>query len=62
MEESIVHTRLSMSRFSVRSLRLSVRAGWHTAEALPDIIAIVRIRGYSLVTVGELLADLKKPN
>jgi peptidoglycan-N-acetylglucosamine deacetylase len=34
--------------------------GWHTAEALPDIIAILRRRGYKLVTVGELLADLKK--
>jgi hypothetical protein len=46
----------------VRSLRLPVLRGWHTAEALPDIIAIVRIPGYGLVTVGELLADLKKPN
>jgi peptidoglycan/xylan/chitin deacetylase (PgdA/CDA1 family) len=36
--------------------------GWHTAEALPDIIAMLRKRGYKLVTVGELLADLKKPS
>jgi peptidoglycan/xylan/chitin deacetylase (PgdA/CDA1 family) len=31
------------------------RRGWHTAEALPDIIAGLRERGYELVTVGELL-------
>ena len=36
--------------------------GWHTAEALPDIITILRKRGFTLVTVGELLADLKKMN
>ncbi len=36
------------------------RRGWHTAEALPEIIAILRKRGFKLVTVGELLADLKK--
>lgn len=36
--------------------------GWHTAEALPDIIAVLRKRGYKLVTAGELLADLKKTN
>jgi len=31
--------------------------GWHTAEALPDIISILRKRGFRLVTVGELLRD-----
>jgi peptidoglycan/xylan/chitin deacetylase (PgdA/CDA1 family) len=29
--------------------------GWHTAEALPEIIRILRERGYEFVTVSELL-------
>ncbi len=29
--------------------------GWHTAEALPDVIAWLRSEGYELVTVSELL-------
>ena len=32
------------------------RRGWHTAEALPEIIARLRARGLELVTVSELLA------
>jgi len=32
--------------------------GWHTAEALPDIIAGLRARGFAFMTVGNLLADL----
>jgi peptidoglycan/xylan/chitin deacetylase (PgdA/CDA1 family) len=28
---------------------------FHTAEALPDIIARLRARGFELVTVGELI-------
>jgi peptidoglycan/xylan/chitin deacetylase (PgdA/CDA1 family) len=35
------------------------RRGWHTAEALPEIISILRKRGFQLVTVGELLHDMK---
>jgi len=31
--------------------------GWHTAEALPTIIAKLREQGYELVTVSQLLAD-----
>lgn len=31
------------------------RRGWHTAEALPEIIRRLRARGFALVTVGELL-------
>ncbi|MGA3246082.1 MAG: polysaccharide deacetylase family protein [Bacteroidota bacterium] len=30
--------------------------GWHTAEALPAIIARLRDRGFTFVTVGEMLA------
>ena len=31
------------------------RRGWHTAEALPDIVRGLRKRGFELVTVGALL-------
>jgi peptidoglycan/xylan/chitin deacetylase (PgdA/CDA1 family) len=31
--------------------------GWHTAEALPTIIARLREQGYEFVTVSQLLAD-----
>jgi peptidoglycan/xylan/chitin deacetylase (PgdA/CDA1 family) len=36
------------------------RRGWHTAEALPEIISNLRRRGITLVTVGELLQDMKR--
>jgi peptidoglycan/xylan/chitin deacetylase (PgdA/CDA1 family) len=32
------------------------RRGWHTAQALPAIIDGLRLRGFTLVTVSELLA------
>jgi peptidoglycan/xylan/chitin deacetylase (PgdA/CDA1 family) len=35
------------------------RRGWHTAEALPEIIARLRKRGFTFVTVGELLSQLR---
>jgi peptidoglycan/xylan/chitin deacetylase (PgdA/CDA1 family) len=35
------------------------RRGWHTAEALPEIISRLRKRGFTFVTVGELLSGLK---
>jgi len=31
--------------------------GWHTAEALPKIIAKSRARGFRLLTVGELISE-----
>jgi len=34
------------------------RRGWHTAEALPDIIDALHAKGFTLVTVGELLAKI----
>jgi peptidoglycan/xylan/chitin deacetylase (PgdA/CDA1 family) len=34
--------------------------GWHTAEALPDIIEYLRGEGYCLVTVSQLL-ELEPP-
>ena len=36
------------------------RRGWHTAEALPDIISELRRRGFALVTVGELLRESRE--
>ena len=35
------------------------RRGWHTAEALPDIISIMHKRGFTFVKVGELLRDFE---
>jgi peptidoglycan/xylan/chitin deacetylase (PgdA/CDA1 family) len=35
--------------------------GWHTAEALPTIISALRARGFTLVTVSQLLADGQTP-
>jgi len=32
--------------------------GWHTAEALPDIISRLRAKGFELVTVGDLVERL----
>jgi peptidoglycan/xylan/chitin deacetylase (PgdA/CDA1 family) len=37
------------------------RRGWHTAEALPDIIKKLRKRGFEFVTVSELLSLDPKP-
>lgn len=37
------------------------RNGVHTAEALPDIIRGLREKGFTLVTVGELLRETKEP-
>jgi peptidoglycan/xylan/chitin deacetylase (PgdA/CDA1 family) len=31
--------------------------GWHTAEALPEVIDWLRSQGYELVTVSELLGE-----
>jgi peptidoglycan/xylan/chitin deacetylase (PgdA/CDA1 family) len=33
--------------------------GWHTAEALPEIISRLRKRGFVFVTVGDLLSQLQ---
>ena len=35
--------------------------GWHTAEALPEIITRLRKRGFTFVTVSELLSQLQQP-
>ena len=38
------------------------RHGWHTAQALPEIISRLRKRGFTFVTVGELLSQLQPSN
>lgn len=38
------------------------RRGWHTAQALPEIISRLRKRGFTFVTVGELLSQLQPSN
>ena len=37
------------------------RRGWHTAEALPAIIDSLRQKGFTFVTVGELLSGTGRP-
>jgi peptidoglycan/xylan/chitin deacetylase (PgdA/CDA1 family) len=59
-KEKLVEYVTSMARNgSIIVMHINQR-GWHTAEALPDIITILRRRGFKLVTVGEILADLKR--
>jgi peptidoglycan/xylan/chitin deacetylase (PgdA/CDA1 family) len=36
------------------------RRGWHTAEALPEIVARLKQRGFQFVKVSDLLQDLSK--
>lgn len=43
---------------SIIVLHINLR-GWHTAEALPEIVRILREKGFELVTVGELIRDLR---
>ena len=35
--------------------------GHHTAEALPEVVAQLRAKGYELVTVSELMRSGEKP-
>lgn len=57
-------TRRELTRWVVRSAKngsiilFHVNGrGWRTAEALPDILAGLRARGFTFVTVGDLLRD-----
>ena len=58
-KEKLVEYVTSMARSGSIIVMHINRRGWHTAEALPDIIAILHRRGFSFVTVGELLRDLE---
>jgi peptidoglycan-N-acetylglucosamine deacetylase len=37
------------------------RRGWHTAEALPEIIAGLRAKGFILSQVGSMVDEAAKP-
>jgi peptidoglycan/xylan/chitin deacetylase (PgdA/CDA1 family) len=53
---AIVHTVLNQVRPGSIVLMHANGRGWHTAEALPALIAGLRARGYTPVTVSDLLA------
>ncbi len=58
-KEKLIEYVTSMARNgSIVVMHINQR-GWHTAEALPEIIATLRKRAFKLVTVGELVADLR---
>lgn len=60
-EQAIVRYVSSMVRGgSIIVMHINSR-GWHTAEALPEIIANLRRKGYSFVTVSRLIACGKPP-
>jgi peptidoglycan-N-acetylglucosamine deacetylase len=60
-EQAIVRYVSSMARGgSIIVMHINTR-GWHTAEALPEIIANLRRKGYSFVTVSRLIAKGKPP-
>jgi peptidoglycan/xylan/chitin deacetylase (PgdA/CDA1 family) len=60
-EQAIVRYVSSMARGgSIIVMHINTR-GWHTAEALPEIIANLRRKGYSFVTVSRLIAKGKSP-
>jgi peptidoglycan/xylan/chitin deacetylase (PgdA/CDA1 family) len=56
-EQAIVRYVSSVARGgSIIVMHINTR-GWHTAEALPEIIANLRRRGYAFVTVSRLVAQ-----
>ena len=61
-EQAIVRYVSSMARGgSIIVMHINTR-GWHTAEALPEIIANLRRKGYAFVTVSRLIARGKLPD
>jgi peptidoglycan/xylan/chitin deacetylase (PgdA/CDA1 family) len=58
---TIVRYVTSMARGgSIIVMHINTR-GWHTAQALPEIIAGLRKKGYTFVTVSRLIAQDKLP-
>ena len=58
-EQAIVRYVSSMARGgSIIVMHINTR-GWHTADALPEIIANLRRKGYTFVTVSRLIAQEK---
>lgn len=58
-KEKLVEYVTSMARSGSIIVMHINRRGWHTAEALPDIISIMHKRGFTFVKVGELLRDFE---
>jgi peptidoglycan/xylan/chitin deacetylase (PgdA/CDA1 family) len=59
-KEAMVRYVTSMARGgSIIVMHINTR-GWHTAEALPGIIAGLRKRGFTLVTVSRLIGPRRK--
>jgi peptidoglycan/xylan/chitin deacetylase (PgdA/CDA1 family) len=59
-KEKLVEYVSSMARTGSIVVMHINRRGWHTAEALPEIISNLHKRGFQLVTVGELLRDMNR--
>ncbi|HUM09374.1 MAG TPA: polysaccharide deacetylase family protein [Myxococcaceae bacterium] len=57
-KERLVHWVLSQARPGSIVVMHINHMKFHTAEALPDIIAGLRQRGFTLVTVGQLVSEL----
>ncbi|HVP59916.1 MAG TPA: polysaccharide deacetylase family protein [Myxococcaceae bacterium] len=57
-KERLVHWVVSRARPGSIVVMHINHVKFHTAEALPDIIAGLRKRGFTLVTVGQLVGDL----
>jgi peptidoglycan-N-acetylglucosamine deacetylase len=55
-EKLIEYVTTSAKNGSIIVMHINHR-GWHTAEALPEIIRRLRARGFELVTIGELLGE-----
>lgn len=56
-EKALVRYVVSMAKAgSIIVMHINTR-GWHTAEALPGIIAGIRRRGFTFVTVSRLVAE-----
>ena len=57
-KERLVHWVLSQAKPGSIVVMHINHVKFHTAEALPDIVAGLRQRGYTLVTVGQLVSEL----
>jgi peptidoglycan-N-acetylglucosamine deacetylase len=55
-EKLIEYVTVTAKNGSIIVMHINHR-GWHTAEALPEIIRRLRARGFELVTIGELLGE-----
>jgi peptidoglycan-N-acetylglucosamine deacetylase len=56
-KEKLIEYVVSMAKSGSIIVMHVNRHGWHTAEALPNIIAGLKKRGFTLVKVGDLIGD-----